>query len=343
MSKNRTGFNEFSRRNASMLTGLIASIVFSVAPALAQVQREPFTQLVVFGDSTVDSGFYRALPNPGGGAGYNALWPSAVAAGAGVPTTSPGLMGVQVLAARLGLTANPANQPGGTNYATSGAKNVKTNDGTNGGFRAAIPTASQIADYLKTNGNRVPKTALYVVSSGGNDVGFAFSAEGPATQDAKIAYLIEQANGLVAAIKKLSEAGAFYIIVPGQHYSFPLNNQALQQAKLAYTQALWSGLTASGVNFIQADFNSVRVAIANNPSAFGFQFTGSGPGQTACLQPSNVTSAWALLCSSNPAAPSHLISNADRDHLFADNEHMTTAGEKLQGDYFYSLLGPPSE
>jgi outer membrane lipase/esterase len=143
----------------------------------------------------------------------------------------------------------------------------------------------------------------------------------------------------VAAIGALSRAGAQTIIVPGLHYSFPLNDSAQQQAKLAYTQALWTGLSADGNNFILADFNSVRLAILANPSAFGFRFIGSGPGQTACLPPNNITTAWALLCSANPGAPSQLVSSdAPQTRLFADDQHMTTAGEQLEADYFFSLI-----
>jgi outer membrane lipase/esterase len=88
----------------------------------------------------------------------------------------------------------------------------------------------------------------------------------------------------------------------------------------------------------------MRLAIASNPALFGFQFIGTGPGQPACTQPAGVTTAWALLCSSNPAAPSHLVApNADQTHLFADDQHYTTAGQKILADYEYSLLVAPSE
>jgi outer membrane lipase/esterase len=134
------------------------------------------------------------------------------------------------------------------------------------------------------------------------------------------------------------------IVVPGQSYSFPTGNPTLQAAKLAYTQALWSDLAAQHVNFIPADFNSVRLAIAANPSAFGLQFIGNGTAQTACTKPAGITSAWALLCSSNPAAPSHLVSpDAAQTHLFADDEHLSAAGQRLQADYYYSLLVAPSQ
>ena len=55
-----------------------------------------------------------------------------------------------------------------------------------------------------------------------------------------------------------------------------------RQAKLDYSRALWSALAAAGVNFIPADWNAVRLAIAADPSAFGFQFIGTAAGQFAC-------------------------------------------------------------
>lgn len=320
-------------------TALMVGLLFTTSLASAQ----SFTQAIVFGDSNVDSGFYRALPNPGGGNNFNAAWPAAVAAGAGVPTSSPGLMNSQVLAAYFGLTANPANQPGGTNFATSGAKNVLVNNNVTGGFQQAIPTTVQIANYLAGNGGRANASGLYLIHSGGNDVDFAVTSLA-GNQAAINAAVRTAADGLTASVANLSRAGARTIIVPGLNFSFPNNDASEREARLVYTQALWSGLAAAGVNFIPADFNSVRVAIAANPSAFGFEFVGNGAAQTACTKPAGINSAWSLLCSSNPAAPSHLATpNADQTRLFADDSHLSTAGQKIQADYYYSLVVAPSQ
>ncbi len=321
-----------------------AASILMAAPAEAQ----SFSQMLVFGDSSVDSGFFKALPNPGGGTAFNTAWPAAVAAGAGVPTTSPGLMNSQVLAGYFGLTANPANQPGGTNFATSGAKDLAVNTATNGGFLQAIPTATQINNYLAANGGRANSSGLYLISSGANDVSFAFGATGPATQADRIAFLQGSATGLASEIAVLHNAGAQTIVVPGLSYSFPVNDPAQQAAELAYSHALWSGLAAQGVNFIPGDFNAVRLAIAADPARFGFQFIHSDAASAACTQPViggvTITTAYALLCSSNPTAPSHLVSpDAEQTHLFADDQHLTTAGQKIEADYFYSLIVAPSE
>jgi hypothetical protein len=97
-----------------------ASVAMMTAPAMmSQASAQSFTQALVFGDSSVDSGFYKVLGNPNGPATnkFNIAVAAAIAAGGtGAPTNSPGLMNSQVLAAHFGLTADPANQPGGTKF-----------------------------------------------------------------------------------------------------------------------------------------------------------------------------------------------------------------------------------
>jgi outer membrane lipase/esterase len=149
-----------------------------LAGSAASAAAQNFNQAIVFGDSNVDSGFYKALPDPGGGTNFNNAWAAAVAAGAGKPTSSPGLVNSEALAAFFGLTALPANQPGGTNYATSGAKNVLQNDAQTGGFQEAIPTAQQIANYLAGNGGVANPNAIYLINSGANDIAYATGQQG---------------------------------------------------------------------------------------------------------------------------------------------------------------------
>jgi outer membrane lipase/esterase len=207
-------------------------------------------------------------------------------------------------------TAIPSNQPGGTNYATSGAKNLDVNTNANGGFQQAIPTVTQIGNYLAATGGHANSNALYLISSGGNDVAFALgnSGIGPYPAD-PTAYILNAANGLAGTVAQLQAAGGRYILVPDLPFSFPTNDATERQARLTYSLALWSALAADGVNFIPADWNAVRVAIAGNPASFGFQFIGNGPAQVACVQNQAlaVNSASALLCSSNPAAPYTLV------------------------------------
>jgi len=317
-------------------TILATGLVFASGPAMSQT----FSQFVGFGDSTIDSGSYRSLASPGGGGPFDALWSSAIANGAGKPTSSPGLVSSEALAAAFGLTAIPSDQ-GGTNYATSGAKNVTINTNATGGFQAAVPTVTQIANYLAATGGQANANALYLISSGANGISFATggSGNGPFPANPQ-AYLVSSASSLAGAIANLQAAGARYIIVPDLPYSF--GTATVQQDRALYNTTLWSGLAAAGVNFIPADYNAMRLAIASNPAAFGFQYIDTN--NPACTRPAGVTSAWALLCSSNPAAPSHLVTpNAEQTRLFADDQHLTTAGQKILSDYEYSLIVAPSE
>ncbi len=113
------------RAIATVKSALVLSFICTGMSGSASAQS--FNQFVGFGDSNIDSGFYKVLASPGAGdPDFNALWPSAVAHGAGKPTTSPGLMNSEALAAYFGLNALPSNQ-GGSNYSTSGAKNVTVN------------------------------------------------------------------------------------------------------------------------------------------------------------------------------------------------------------------------
>jgi len=329
----------------TVILSVIGAALSAFAPR-AQAQPYGFSQVIVFGDSNVDSGYYKALSNPGGSTTYNNDWASAVAHGAGAPTTNPGAMNVQALAAFFGLTANPANTAGGTNYATSGAKNETTNNSTNGGFTAAIPTGTQIRNYVAAHTGAADSQALYLIWSGDNDVSFANgdTGAGPYPSDPN-AYLSEAAEDLNGDILFLKNAGAQYIIVAGLAYDYPtgsstdaVNHRAL---KLFYTQTLFQNLTQIGVPYFAANTDQVRLAISANPSKYGFTNVGTGSGQMACTEPSGVTSAWALLCSSDPAAPSTYVSaSAPQTDLFADDQHLGTAGQKLMANMLYRLVVP---
>jgi outer membrane lipase/esterase len=332
----------FGKRVLSTAVVILVTAAMTIVPAMmSQASAQSFTQALVFGDSTVDSGFYKALGNPGGAGGYNTEFARAIAAGGtGAPTSAGALMNSQVLAALFGLTADPANQPGGTNFATSGAKNTIVNTPANGGFLAAIPTATQMSNYLAANGGRANSSGLYLISSGGNDMSFAFSGlpSSPTTQAGRIAYVVDQANLLSSAISNLASAGARAIIVPT--FSFA-TNPLRQEAARAYTQALWSGLAGKGVNFIPADFNAVMAGVLASPSSFGFQFVSNT--QPGCF-PGGFPTAFSLLCLADVNARVHLKQpDAGQTHLFADDDHLGAAGQKIQADYYYSLIVAPSE
>jgi len=304
------------------------------SPAAAQ----SINQFVGFGDSTIDSGWYRnnivgGVPFAGGGNNFNALFPDAVNEGAGRATSSPGLMSSELLAGFFGTTARPAND-GGTNYATSGARNNEVNNPGDGLFTQAVPTVTQINNYLGANGGVANPNALYLISSGGNNVAFAIDNL-PLNQ--RVAYVTQAAKDEVAAVVTLKTAGARYIIIPNLPESFGGANA--QTLRAAYNTALWNGLAAAGVNFIPADFNGLRKEINAKQAAFGF--TTVSIDNPACAPVLPVDAA-ALLCATSKAP---LVEpNADQTHLFADAAgHFATKGQKIWADYLYSLVIAPSE
>jgi phospholipase/lecithinase/hemolysin len=319
---------------------LLAILLPYPAPSMAQ----PFSQVIVFGDSNVDSGYYKALSSPGGGTTYNSLWASAVANGAGAPTTNPGLMNSQFLARFFNLSANPANTTGGTNYATSGAKNETSNSAANGGFTAAIPTGTQIRSYVAANGGVADGQALYLIWSGDNDVTYANGDTGTSPPPDPDSYVMEAAEDLNGDILFLKNAGAQHIIVAGLAYDFPTGNSTdavnRRALKLLYTNTLFANLTQIGVSYHPANTDALRLAIAANPANYGFTSVGTGAGQMACTQPAGVTTAWALLCSSNPAAPSTWTAPAQLTDLFADDQHLATAGQLLMARLLRNLVVP---
>jgi outer membrane lipase/esterase len=193
---------------------------------------------------------------------------------------------------------------------------------------------------LSSTGGVANRNALYLIDTGLNDVRFALANS--AVQDPDT-YLKNTAGALADSIKSLQANGARYIIVPAAAI-VPDARLTVRTATEFYNNQVWSDLSARGVNFIPADFNSVRAAVAQNGLAFGFTFTGNKPGQTACPIPTDPKfpqTAWAIWCSPNSPV-SKLNSGADK-YFFADDDHLSTAGQKIEADYFYSLLTAPSQ
>lgn len=234
----------------------------------------------------------------------------------------------------FGLTAIPANQPGGTNYATGGARNDQSNVGVPNLNQGAVSTVVQISNYLAAFSGVADGNALYLISSGGNDVSYAAGNLPVAAQNP---YVVTAASQLVAAISSLAAAGARYILVPNQPQSFGAGTE--QPLRTAYDDTLWNALAAAHVNFIPVDINAMYLAVTSNFAEFGL-IAGAGP---ACTQPANISSGWAIMCSPTSTISTLVAPNAAMTHLFADDEHLATAGQEILADYEYSLVVAPSE
>jgi outer membrane lipase/esterase len=254
-------------------------------------------------------------------------------------------MNTQILAGDFGLTALPANQPGGTNYAISGAVNAATPANGNIGNlnqNTTLPsTVQQMANYLASRGGAPNPQALYVISSGGNDVTFAI--DNFSTLSSRETYLANQAAAFANAIRNIQVTGAQHILVNGLGGSGTLST--------FYTQALFSDLSALGVNFIGADIKALVQAIQANPTLYGFTAATVLPGvpgtgtTSACVWTGGTTqTGWGQWCA-NTTTPStqyaYLRSaDAEQTSLFSDDQHFSAAGQALLAAYDFSLISP---
>jgi phospholipase/lecithinase/hemolysin len=330
-----------------------------------------FTKFFGFGDSTIDSGALQYLspdlpspPNPG----ITDRLANALAAGGTNAPVGVGLMNSQVLAADFGLTADTAYTTGGavggggTNYAIAGALDAADagsgNDPGNGSVSninqagkpnpdpALLSTVAQLETYLGSVGGVADPSALYLVSSGGNDFSYANKFITDPTQQQ--AYLAAQAQTLASEIEKLYADGARHIIVNGSE-----NNHSLA---LFYTQQLFADLDASGIAYTKSDIHALLQDVMTNPTAYGFTATTVHPGvvgtstESALIEPDTVNglSGWGLW-GANTTTPdssqqlnhqySYLaLADAEQTHFFADDQHLSAAGQQIQADLDRNLV-----
>jgi outer membrane lipase/esterase len=286
------------------------------APAAAQ-----FSAVYVFGDSLSDSGFFKPVVPPG----------------TGLFTTNPGPVWPTVFAGRFGLTANPSNTPGGTDYAQGGARVT----GLPGippipPTAAAVPIATQVQTFLAQG--PINPNAIYSVFGGGNDFFFQLGLlqAGQATPAQVQAALGASAVALATQVATLSAAGAKYILawnLPdlGRAPSGVASGQAASISALTafYNSTFLAGLNASGVQAIRLNTFALFNEVLASPAAFGFTNTTT----PACTVPQSLYCTPATLVS--PTAP--------QTYLFADGVHPTTAGHQLLADYAYSFIAGPQQ
>ena len=170
----------------SRLSACVVALVLGCAGAAG---AQPFSGVVVFGDSLSDSGnLALALELP---AGLSL-------------TTNPDPVAAEVVAEALGRPVLPS-LAGGTNFAWIGACVNPA-----GPCLGATPsTAAQIAQHLSATGGQAAPDALYSLSGGANDV-IAAVARGPASAAADAA---AAGAAYVRQIGYLQDAGAGYVVV----------------------------------------------------------------------------------------------------------------------------------
>lgn len=343
------------------VTVLTVSLVAAGLLAPSDAGASPYTELDVFGDSTVDSGWWAgaligqcgavAGPCATGNSVKDAKIQGAIATSApGAPVTGApvgvGLMNTQILATYLGLTANPANQPGGTNYAISGSKDAVSGGFGNLNLNVNLPsTVQQISNYLNQHGGAASSSALYLISSGGNDITYA-KDNNPGNLAAQEAYLMLQASSLVAGIKSLQTAG-------GQHFLI-YNNPGQGVLANFYNSTLAQDLALAGVDVTIANIQQLVSTVIANPIAYGFTAATVLPGvagaglntSSACVAGAGA-SGWGQFCgnttASNPLFAHLRTANSEQTSFFSDDEHFSAAGQKIEADYVFALLSAVPE
>jgi phospholipase/lecithinase/hemolysin len=231
-----------------LFRSLAVAAVLMAAPAVASTSPD---QLVIFGDSLVDSGniFFAT----GGFAPTNIYNNPSRGYFPGRFTNGPDY--TDLLSQRLYGSYTTPSLAGGSNYAWGGATYVANAD--------PVPDlAAQVAEY--TGGHTVDSQALYIINLGGNDV---FTLEDPAFPAALVpSYEAALLNVLAATVQGLDAAGASHILVTGipntDATGYALD--ALVQARL---DAIQPGLTnATLLRFSYLNFFQQLTA---DPAAFG--------------------------------------------------------------------------
>jgi outer membrane lipase/esterase len=340
----RWGFWAVQFRGALFARSSASLIAAALLPFCGAAEAQQLNQFIGFGDSAIDSGWYFTHPyntNPT----IQALYNAARAAGGGYATTPGGRMNSTVLASLFGVTAIPVGEPGGTNYGAGGATNVPYPGSTT----LAPTTVSQIQTYLTNVNGAANRNALYMISSGGNDILDGICPGGVCAANAT-QLAATSAGALSAAIAQLHAAGGRYFVVPIFWGASPVSSPSATVAATdrTYAQTLYANLAASGVNFVPASGKVVADAIGVAPAMFGLTNITPGSSVThqggACVNPNpgsgtggTIATAWSAVCTTLVAP------NAAQTYLFSDDLHYSAAGQLIEADYLYSLIVAPTE
>ncbi len=283
------------------------SLVGALVVSLASGQAFAYSALYAFGDSLSDSGNVSVLT---GG--------TVPAAPYAPGRFSNGPVWVEVLAANLGLAANPALL-GGTNYAFGGAV-------TGAPFASSTPTLSAQVNslYLPSVGGAADPNALYVVWGGGNDVRNIGQGLNPPLA------IGNSVSNILGIVSTLAAAGAQNFLVvnlpdigltPEAAAGGPIAQAGATGLSVAFNNGLAAnlpGLAAGlGINVMTLDaFGFLNSVIANAPGN-GFTNTTapcyvSGP--TACANPN--------------------------EYIFWDGIHPTAAAHQLLGQLATAAVIP---
>jgi phospholipase/lecithinase/hemolysin len=318
-----------------LLAGLLG-VALVVTSSL--VSAEPFTAIIVIGDSLADSG--------------NAFRATSALPGQAIPVSPPyfrgrfsnGLMWVEHLANALGLQITPSLD-GGTNFAFGGAT---TGQDLNRIFQrdlgVTIPSLrAQVAAYRLTLADptlsdptrvkRSPVDALYIVWGGANDLRDVVHEGTAGATPASIAS--EAVDNISAVIRELQSAGAIYFLVP----NLPDLGRTPQQVArgpeaVQLAAALSTAFNNALENTLQQLESTLPVYIARLDIARHFQAVTTSP------QNFGVTNVTDACLSGDPFAPGTVCAAPD-SYIFWDAiGHPTAVAQALIADFAFAVLPP---
>ncbi|MDG1773228.1 MAG: autotransporter domain-containing protein [Oceanicoccus sp.] len=318
------------KKSVALSIAALASLSMSVSA------QSNFTELVVFGDSLMDTG------NFGNGSRFT-------------NQTSPGVfapIAPDFLAAGLGLTLTPAIE-GGTNYGVGGFRTANILQSV-AGTGIATPAGTANA-YLTNVGGVVPSGTLILIDGGGNDLQDLLLTGPDAGLDIP-GSVSARADNFIAAIGALGNAGAQYVMVA--NVPDLGKTPGLQAAELGGSAgaiaggtdltagyngavAIKSALGLSGVNIIPVDIEGFVDYIFANPDAYGFA-NGLLPGGVPPLdQLSMCYDDVGADCVEHPVYGIDGSAPDPRALIFNDALHPTEHASEIFGDYLNDIIQAP--
>ncbi len=318
-----------------VLPALVLSLFTAAAVPAANAQQ--FSNVVVFGDSLSDAGYFRPFL---AGLGL----PPAVVATLGRFTTNPGPVWSELVSQYYGITPAASNANGSI-FAQGGARVATASASTPPGS-AQRPVSTQIDEFLARGNGAADPNALYAVWAGANDIFQNLAALQAGTINAAQLQtnVLGAATAEIAQIARLRAAGARYIIVfslpdVGATPAFagsPSTAGSVTALSGGYNTTLFSGLASAGIRVIPVDTFSLLTEIGRNYQAYGFTNITSlacGPFPPITTTPS------AQFC-----LPSNFVTpGADRTYLFADSVHPTSAAQAIVAQFVEALIDGPTQ
>ena len=328
--------------NTQPLALMAALLAFAALSAPGAAGAAGFDQFVVFGDSTLDTGYFAYHST--GNLQYDKQLANAMSLGNTGGWAGNGVMNTTLLAEMFGLSLAPCDTTapgGGTNYANGGATTIPNPVGQ--AFPDNICTIQEIKNYLSSVKGVANPNALYLIKTGDNDATYVMTQimQNPNWLAQNPGYLNGVAASLATEVVSLQAAGARTIVVRNSYDSALFATwggginptyQADYNRSYALGQSEWADLAADGVHFVPDDNDSLFKFIVHNPHLFGFN-------------PYTVLAAKAPYAN-NPHVDAFLdilTPAQQQDYLFIDGVHLTTTGQTIEADYTYSLLVAPSE